>query len=154
MIIFFILSNRTAEQDGRFPFWNWKIYFPGYFHDFQSLFYGKFVEFCNLFDRTAEQDGKCSPCIVEPVLNLFQTCFCPLSFVGGACFWACFLLCGPVLGRLSLLRTCFKPVLCGGGGLLLGLLSPVWACSGPAFSSENLFQTCFGPLFPMRDYSA
>ena len=111
------------------------------------------MEFCNLFDRTAGQDGRFSPCIVEPVLNLFQTCFCPLSFVGGAYFWACFLLCGPVLGRLSLLRTCFKPVLCG-GGLLLGLLSPVWACSGPAFSSENLFQTCFGPLFPMRDYSA
>ncbi|MFN9906263.1 MAG: hypothetical protein ACK56F_09090 [bacterium] len=34
------------------------------------------------------------------------------------------------------------PFLCG-RGLILGLLSPVWACTGPAFSSENLFQTCF-----------
>jgi len=111
------LQNRT----GGFLSETGKFYFPGCFHDFQSLFYGKFVEFCILFDRTAGQDGRFSPCIVEPVLNLFQTCFCPLSFVGGACFWACFLLCGPVLGRLSLLRACFKPVLCG-RGLLLGLL--------------------------------
>ena len=97
------LQNRT----GGFLSETGKIYFPGYFHDFQSLFYGKFVEFCILFDRTAGQDGRffslhCRTCF-KPVSNLFLPPFLlwegPASGPAFSCVglcWAGFLFWEPV----------------------------------------------------------